>query len=110
MSVMFLYNAPEDSLPVVMTKTVSAQNTDGFYKIIHKIIEIAHENNYASGNLWHNYLTHFILSNENVFSLLCERRKAPKRISVMKFEAALTILSTSMTRKKMSRRGASPTF
>ena len=78
MPVMFLYNAPEDSLPVAMTKVVAKQNTDDFYKIIHKIIEIAHENNYANGNLWHNYLTHFILSNENVFSLLSERREAPE--------------------------------
>ena len=78
MPVMFLYNAPEDSLPVVMTNVISKQNTDGFFKIIHKIIEIAHENNYARGNLWHNYLTYFILSNENVFSLSCERREAPE--------------------------------
>ena len=76
-SVLFLYNAPEDSLPVSMSKAIAKQNGDEISKIIHKIISIAHENNYANGNLWHNYLTHFILSNENVFSLLCERKKAP---------------------------------
>ena len=77
-SVLFLYNAPEDSLPVSMTKAVATQNPNDICKIVHKIIAIAHENNYASGNLWHNYLTHFILSNENVFSLSCERKEAPE--------------------------------
>ena len=76
-SVLFLYNAPEDSLPVLMSKAVAKQNGDEVSKIIHKIISIAHENHYANGNLWHNYLTHYILSNDNVFSLLSERKEAP---------------------------------
>ena len=75
-SVLFLYNAPENSLPVLMTKAIAQQNSDDIFKIIHKIIAIAHENNFADGNLWHNYLTYFLLSNENVFSLSCERREA----------------------------------
>jgi len=77
-SVLFLYNAPENSLPVLMTQAIAKQNTEEVSKIIHKIIAIAHENNYANGNLWHNYLTHFILSNENIFSLSCERKDAPE--------------------------------
>ena len=74
-SVLLVYNAPADSLPVLFTNAVNTNNSEHIYKLIHKLIEIAHENNYAEGNLWQNFLTHFILSNENVFSLACERKK-----------------------------------
>ena len=74
-SVLLLYNAPADSLPVLFTNAVSTNNSEQIYKLIHKLIEIADENNYSEGNLWQNFLTHFILSNENVFSLACERKK-----------------------------------
>lgn len=30
-----------------------------------------------SGNLWHNYITYLILTDENPFSLSCERKEAP---------------------------------
>ncbi|MBQ9419217.1 MAG: ATP-binding protein [Synergistaceae bacterium] len=76
-SVLFVYNAPADSIPVLMSNAVARNKIDDAYKILHKIISIAHENNYADGNLWHNFLTHYILSNENIFSLACERKKAP---------------------------------
>ncbi len=76
-SVLFVYNASADSLPVLMSNAIVKNNSDEAFRIIHKIIETAHENNYACGNLWHNYLTHFILSNENVFSLASERRSSP---------------------------------
>ncbi len=74
-SVLLVYNATADSLPVLFTNAVNTNNSEQIYKLIHKLIEIAHENNYAEGNLWQNFLTHFILSNENVFSLACERKK-----------------------------------
>lgn len=45
---------------------------------LHDLIENACANNYASGNLWHNYVTYSILNDENFFSLECERRKAPE--------------------------------
>ena len=45
---------------------------------LHDLIKNAYENNYMSGNLWQNYLTHCILNDENFFSLECERRKAPE--------------------------------
>ena len=77
-SVLFVYNASGDSIPVLMSNAVARKNSEEAYKIIHKIIAIAYENNYADGNLWHNFLTHFILSNENVFSLACERSNAPQ--------------------------------
>ena len=76
-SVLLVYKAPAESIPVLLSNAIAKNNLDGAYKIIHKIIEIAHENNYAEGNLWHNYLTHFILSNENIFSLACERKDPP---------------------------------
>ena len=89
-SVLFLYNAPENSLPVSMTKAVNKRNLEDIIRILHQIIAIAHQNNYASGNLWHNYLTHFILSNENIFSLSCERKAAPdtslKKFALHDFE------------------------
>lgn len=44
---------------------------------LHDLIENACVNNYASGNLWHNYVTYSILNDENFFSLECERRNAP---------------------------------
>lgn len=98
-SVLFLYNAPEDSLPVVMTQAVAKQSVDDIFKIIHKIIAFAHENNYANGNLWHNYLTHFILSNENVFSLSCERREAPenslKSLALLDFDIFIKLFRLS---------------
>ena len=45
---------------------------------LHDLIENARANNYASGNLWHNYVTYSILNDENFFSLECERRNAPE--------------------------------
>ena len=76
-SVLLVYNAAADSLPVLFTNSIAKNNTEELYKLIHKIIELSINNHYATGNLWHNYLTHFILSNENPFSLACERREAP---------------------------------
>ena len=76
-SILIVYNAASDSIPVVFTNAIAKNNADEVYKLVHRIIQIAIDNHYAEGNLWHNYLTHFILSNENVFSLACERRKAP---------------------------------
>ena len=76
-SVLLVYNAAADSLPVLFTNSIAKNSYEEVYKLVHKIIQISIDNHYAEGNLWHNYLTHFILSNENVFSLACERRKAP---------------------------------
>ncbi len=45
---------------------------------LHELVNYALRNGVADGDLWHNYLTHLILSNENYFSLACERREAPK--------------------------------
>ena len=77
-SVLLVYNAASDSIPVLFTNAVSANNSEQIYKLIHKLIEISYEHNYAKGNLWQNFLTHFILSNENVFSLSCERKLSPQ--------------------------------
>lgn len=105
-SVLFLYNAPENSLPVLMTKAIAQQSSDDIFKIIHKIIAIAHENNFADGNLWHNYLTYFILSNENVFSLSCERREASeyslKFLAEHDFDIFMRLFSFSDTVMELS--------
>ena len=62
---------------------------------LHDLINNAYENNYASGNLWQNYLTHFILNDENFFSLECERRKAPEAtlrdIALLDFDALIKL-------------------
>ena len=76
MATMLVYNTAADSLPVAMTNAIAQNRTNEIEKIIHGIITIAHENDYARGNLWQNFLTHFILSNENTFSLACERKRS----------------------------------
>ncbi len=76
-SVMFVYNAPSESLIVQLSNAFPRNNEADIFRMLHELIAIAHRNNYASGNLWQNYLTHFILTNENIFSLACERRKSP---------------------------------
>ena len=61
-----------------MTEKLIAYSMPDLDISIHDLIKTAYENNYASGNLWQNYLTHFILNDENFFSLECERRKSPE--------------------------------
>ena len=55
-------------------------NVDEIYDPVNlrAIIEYCLKNNIAYGNLWHNYLTHLILNDENYFSLACERNTPPK--------------------------------
>lgn len=43
------------------------------YEIIHALLEMAGHYGF-SGNLWHCYLTHFIVNNENSYSKACEIR------------------------------------
>ena len=61
-----------------MTEKLIAYSMPDLDISIHDLIKTAYENHYMSGNLWQNYLTHFILNDENFFSLECERRKAPE--------------------------------
>ena len=76
-SVLFVYNAPSKSLIVRLSNALSQNNENDaeVYKMLHELIALASINHYAYGNLWHNFLTYFILCDENIFSLLCERRK-----------------------------------
>ena len=55
-------------------------NVDEIYDPVNlrAIIEYCLKNNIAYGNLWHNYLTHLILNNENYFTLACERNNPPQ--------------------------------
>lgn len=78
MCVLLAYEAPADSLIVKLSTAFSSNDALEIHILFHELISHAFRNNYASGNLWHNYLTHFILSNENVFSLACERKNPPE--------------------------------
>ncbi|MBQ7665136.1 MAG: ATP-binding protein [Synergistaceae bacterium] len=77
MCVLLAYDAPVDSLIVKLSTAFSNNDVLEVHILFHELIEHAYKNNYASGNIWHNYLTHFILSNSNPFSLACERREPP---------------------------------
>ena len=78
-----------------MTENLIAYSMPDLNISLHDLIKNAYENNYASGNLWQNYLTHFILNDENFFSLECERRKAPEAtlrdIALLDFDALIKL-------------------
>lgn len=78
MCVLLAYEAPADSMIVRLSTAFSSDDTLEIHILFHELITEAFRNNYASGNIWQNYLTHFILSNENFFSLACERRDPPQ--------------------------------
>ena len=78
MCVLLAYEAPADSMIVRLSTAFSSNDTLEIHILFHELITEAFKNNYASGNIWQNYLTHFILSNENFFSLACERRDPPQ--------------------------------
>ena len=91
MCVLFAYEAPADSLIVKLSTAFSSNDSLEIHILFHELISTAYKNHYASGNLWQNYLTHFILSNENFFSLACERNSPPKGslkdVAIHDFEA-----------------------
>ena len=91
MCVLLAYEAPADSLIVRLSTAFSNNDILEIHILFHELISDAYKNNYASGNIWHNYLTHFILNNENFFSLACEYREAPegslRDIALHDFEA-----------------------
>lgn len=95
MCVLLAYEAPADSMIVRLSGAFSTDDTVEIYVLFHELITEAFKNNYASGNIWQNYLTHFILTNENFFSLSCERRDAPegslKDIALHDFEAFMRL-------------------
>ena len=91
MCVLLAYEAPADSMIVKLSTAFSNDDVLEIHILFHELITDAYANNYASGNIWQNYLTHFILSNENFFSLACERRDPPqgslRDIALHDFEA-----------------------
>ena len=91
MCVLLAYEAPADSMIVRLSTAFSSDDTLEIHILFHELITDAFRNDYASGNIWQNYLTHFILSNENFFSLSCERRSPPqdslRDIALHDFEA-----------------------
>lgn len=48
-----------------------------FHESAHGLIELAGTHGFC-GNLWQNYLTFLLVSQENAFSLACEREELPK--------------------------------
>ena len=91
MCVLLAYEAPADSLIVRLSTAFSNNDALEIHILFHELIANAYKYHYASGNLWHNYLTHFILNNENFFSLACEGRNPPedslKDVALHDFEA-----------------------
>ena len=77
MNIFLVYNAPSNGLIINFTNAVTRNDTNAINKMIPELIASSYRNNYASGNLWHNHLTYFLLHNENPFTLACERRKSP---------------------------------
>ncbi len=51
------------------------QVVSDIYHCINEIVSIAGSHGF-SGNLWHGYLTYILTTNENVFSMACEKRGA----------------------------------
>ena len=82
---------------VRLSTAFSSDDTLEIHILFHELITEAFRNNYASGNIWQNYLTHFILSNENFFSLACERRDPPqgslKDIAIHDFEVFMRLFA-----------------
>ncbi len=95
MCVLLAYEAPADSLIVKLSTAFSRNDSLEIHILFHELISAAYKNHYASGNLWQNYLTHFILSNENFFSLACERNSPPdgslKDVALHDFEAFMRL-------------------
>ncbi len=95
MCVLLAYEAPADSLIVRLSTAFSTNDPLEIHILFHELISTAFKHHYASGNLWHNYLTHFILSNENFFSLACEGQSPPegsvKDVALHDFEAFLRL-------------------
>ena len=97
MCVLLAYEAPADSMIVRLSTAFSSDDVLEIHILFHELITDAFRNNYASGNIWQNYLTHFILSNENFFSLACERRDPPqgslRDIALHDFEAFMRLFA-----------------
>ena len=95
MCVLLAYEAPSDSLIVRLSTAFSRNDPLEIHILFHELISHAYQHYYACGNLWHNYLTHFILSNENFFSLSCERRDPPqgtlRDVALHDFEAFMRL-------------------
>ena len=52
-----------------------AKLVDDVYGCIHEMVSIAESHGFE-GNLWHGYLTYVLTTNENAFSMACEKRGA----------------------------------
>lgn len=57
--------------------TDSEEMAEKYYACLHALVEIAASHGFA-GNIWHNFLTFLLVSNENAYSRACEIRGEAK--------------------------------
>lgn len=62
----FVYNSEE------LKRVISDKNEI----FLSELIKIAYEKQILMGNLWQNFLTEILISDENIFTLSCERKKS----------------------------------
>ena len=55
-----------------MQESFDAQLTQDIYTQIKRLLEVATDYGFDK-NLWHNYLTFILITNENPFSITCEK-------------------------------------
>ena len=55
-----------------MQESSDAQLTQDIYTQIKRLLEVATDYGFDK-NLWHNYLTFILITNENPFSITCEK-------------------------------------
>ena len=53
-------------------KSQKAELIQDIYTEIHRLLEVATDYGFDN-NLWHNYLTFYLITNENPFSITCEK-------------------------------------
>ena len=74
-------NLPEDEILVQLAKLLSDDEKSNhelrqeIYGQIKRLLELATQYGF-NDNLWHNYLTYLLMTNENPFSMTCEKQGA----------------------------------
>ena len=74
-------NLPEDEILVQLAKLLSDDEKSNhelrqeIYSQIKRLLELATQYGF-NDNLWHNYLTYLLMTNENPFSMTCEKQGA----------------------------------
>ena len=66
-------NLPKDEILVQLAKLLSDDEKSNH--LIKRLLELATQYGF-NDNLWHNYLTYLLMTNENPFSMTCEKQGA----------------------------------